>query len=144
MKHTVIHPPYSGEVLDGDRGAVYDEAGCGQGGTFHWEGEELVLTNRFEGVGRVTVHIRELVSKWNHIVLERPHEAEECERFDFDFGGGCEGPVDSRSYDCPGAVHVMCEHHWGSYCEVREGIDERYPTHAPSDFDPSYAGESWE
>jgi hypothetical protein len=37
-----------------------------------------------------------------------------------------------------------CEKHYEERLEVQRGIDERYPTHAPADFDPMYAGERWD
>jgi hypothetical protein len=63
--------------------------------------------------------------------------------------------LDARNGDCAGTVEYRtplsgtgksfprCDEHWGQRLDVQEGINARYPTHAPSDFDPSYAGESW-
>lgn len=45
-------------------------------------------------------------------------------------------------------VSTRCERHWDAYWprmeKLQRDIDRRYPKHAPADFDPSYAGESWD
>ena len=43
-----------------------------------------------------------------------------------------------------GRSFPRCDKHWSDRLDVQDGINSRYPTHAPSDFDPSYAGESWD
>lgn len=59
--------------------------------------------------------------------------------------GGCEGEVEYReSLSGTGTSIPRCAKHWTERLEVQRGINERYPTHAPADFDPSYAGESWD
>lgn len=59
--------------------------------------------------------------------------------------GKCEGEVEYRMALSPtGKQFPRCEHHWGERLEEQERINERYPTHQPSDFDPLYAGESWD
>lgn len=41
-----------------------------------------------------------------------------------------------------------CEGHYQTYVErlspIIEDINRRYPRQAPADFDPAYAGESWD
>jgi hypothetical protein len=39
---------------------------------------------------------------------------------------------------------VRCDHHYARQQERLDAIERRYPVHAPSWFDPSYAGESWD
>ena len=57
----------------------------------------------------------------------------------------CAGPVEYRfALSATGRSFPRCDKHWGDRLDVQEGIDRRYPTHAPIDFDPSYAGESWD
>jgi hypothetical protein len=57
----------------------------------------------------------------------------------------CAGPVEYRmALSGTGKSFPRCEHHWHKRLEVQEGINRRYPEHQPSDFDPSYAGESWD
>jgi hypothetical protein len=57
----------------------------------------------------------------------------------------CKGTVEYReSLSGTGVEIARCEHHWGEALERDEQIRLRYPRNAPSDFDPSYAGESWE
>lgn len=58
--------------------------------------------------------------------------------------------------DCGGAVEYRmplsgtgrsfprCDLHWSVRLDVQERINRRYPVSQPSDFDPSYAGESWD
>lgn len=72
-------------------------------------------------------------------------------------GDGC---LDSDNSPCQGEVgqymalsgsgesYPRCEKHYGEYVDrlqpVMDDISRRYPSHAPGDFDPSYAGESWD
>lgn len=37
-----------------------------------------------------------------------------------------------------------CEHHGEQRVKREEEAQERYPVHAPADFDPGYAGERWD
>lgn len=57
--------------------------------------------------------------------------------------------------DCAGAVALRwpgyghrhwprCEKHAEERVEREDTARERYPEHAPSDFDPAYAGERWD
>lgn len=56
----------------------------------------------------------------------------------------CEGTPEFRMpLSGTGRSFVRCDGHWAKRLDVQEGIDRRYPTHQPSDFDPAYAGESW-
>ena len=61
-------------------------------------------------------------------------------------GGGCFGPVEHHinPYGDSWKTWPRCEHHFGIYVDRMQGIAQRYPTNAPSDFDPLYAGERWE
>lgn len=57
----------------------------------------------------------------------------------------CEGPVEYRfPLSGTGRSFPRCDKHWHARLDVQRGIDERYPPTAPSDFDPLYAGESWD
>lgn len=59
----------------------------------------------------------------------------------------CEGTVEYRfPLSGTGRSFPRCDKHWSQRLDVQEGINRRYPDSpfAPSDFDPSYAGESWD
>ena len=57
----------------------------------------------------------------------------------------CAGAVEYRMpLSGTGKSFPRCATHWSARLDVQAGINRRYPTHAPSDFDPSYAGESWD
>ncbi len=59
--------------------------------------------------------------------------------------GGCEGEVEYRyALSATGRSFPRCDAHWSARLDEQERINQRYPQHAPSDFDPSYAGESWD
>lgn len=60
-------------------------------------------------------------------------------------GRECEGPVTWNSLD-PGVrpANPYCRGHWYARCRRDQEIRERYPYHAPADFDPMYAGEYWD
>lgn len=74
------------------------------------------------------------------IVVDRPEPEPEC----IDPSMECEGTVEYRMpLSGTGKSFPRCDKHWDIRLDTQRGIDERYPTHAPSDFDPSYAGESW-
>lgn len=61
------------------------------------------------------------------------------------FGEECQGPVEYRyPLSGTGKSFPRCDKHWADRLDVQEGINRRYPTSAPSDFDPSYAGERWD
>jgi hypothetical protein len=56
----------------------------------------------------------------------------------------CEGDVEYRMpLSASGKPFPRCDKHWAERLETQQGINERYPHNQPSDFDPSYAGESW-
>lgn len=60
-------------------------------------------------------------------------------------GEDCKGAVEYRmSLSGTGVSLPRCDAHWAARLDVQEGINRRYPVHAPSDFDPTYAGESWD
>ena len=59
-----------------------------------------------------------------------------------DYEGGCAGKVEHRdALSATGRSFPRCDKHWAERVAVHEGIDARYPVHAPADFDPMYAGE---
>ncbi len=56
----------------------------------------------------------------------------------------CKGPVDYRmNLTGTGLQTVRCDKHWEDRLNLQDDINQRYPYHAPSDFDPTYAGEHW-
>ena len=56
----------------------------------------------------------------------------------------CSGAIEYRmSLSGTGMSYPRCDYHWDARLTHEEGIRNRYPYHAPSDFDPSYAGETW-
>lgn len=60
------------------------------------------------------------------------------------YDGNCAGNTEYRySLSGTGMSYPRCDFHWDARLTVEEGIRNRYPYHAPSDFDPSYAGETW-
>lgn len=73
-----------------------------------------------------------------------PQEPLEC--LD-DHDGKCRGLVEYHSLD-PGRYRAFprCDFHWDRRLRRRENSIERYADSdvAPSWFDPSYAGESWD
>lgn len=57
----------------------------------------------------------------------------------------CDGPVEYRYALSPtGTSYPRCDAHWAQRVQIQEGIDRRYPQQQPDDFDPTYAGESWD
>jgi hypothetical protein len=57
----------------------------------------------------------------------------------------CQGAVEYRmALSGTGRSFPRCEKHWDDRLKVQEGINSRYPTMAPPDFDPLYAGEQWD
>jgi hypothetical protein len=57
----------------------------------------------------------------------------------------CQGAVEYRyALSGTGKSYPRCDRHWSERVLRQEEIDRRYPTHAPSDFDPAYAGERWD
>ena len=58
---------------------------------------------------------------------------------------GCDGLVEYRmALSGTGKSFPRCDKHWDERLVIQEGINRRYPVNAPSDFDPLYAGESWD
>ena len=82
-------------------------------------------------------------------LLDEDGEVLECldEHPDAD---GCVGPVEMRwPLSGTGRWFPRCDKHWQMRLEIQEGINQRYghpdsDAGAPSDFDPSYAGERWD
>jgi len=58
----------------------------------------------------------------------------------------CEGPVEyhCNPYSDSFRAWPRCDKHYAVYVDRMQGIAQRYPVNAPSDFDPLYAGERWE
>jgi hypothetical protein len=60
------------------------------------------------------------------------------------YDGDCAGDTELRwPLSGTGISYPRCDHHWILRCEMEDKLRERYPYHAPSDFDPAYAGETW-
>jgi hypothetical protein len=55
-------------------------------------------------------------------------------------GGGEVRPPPSGN----GRSFLRCHAHWSARLEKQQEINDRYPEQAPADFDPAYAGESWD
>jgi len=61
------------------------------------------------------------------------------------YKGGCGGPTEPReSLSGTGTLIPRCDSHWDAALDRDEALRFRYPHNAPADFDPSYAGESWD
>jgi hypothetical protein len=43
-----------------------------------------------------------------------------------------------------GVSFPRCDFHFEERYQRQLEIEQRYPRHAPADFDPMYAGESWD
>lgn len=57
----------------------------------------------------------------------------------------CEGDVEYRTpMSGTGRSFPRCDKHFAARWERQVEINERYPQFAPRDFDPSFAGESWD
>lgn len=72
--------------------------------------------------------------------------ADETEKLEcLEHGPDCSGVVEYRpSLSGTGMAIERCDFHWEKRLEKEDEIQERYPYNAPSDFDPSYAGERWD
>lgn len=81
-----------------------------------------------------------------HSTEEELLQVEDCLDFHSD-ADGCEGRVEWRMpLSATGKSFARCDKHWSDRLDVQEGINDRYPDSPfpPSDFDPTYAGESWD
>jgi hypothetical protein len=56
----------------------------------------------------------------------------------------CHGPVEYYDVSGSGRAFPRCTFHLEAALERDQATRERYPQHAPSDFDPDYAGERWD
>ncbi len=57
----------------------------------------------------------------------------------------CAGVVELRESLSPTGVRIArCELHWSLRLTKQDEINRRYPNRQPDDFDPLYAGESWD
>lgn len=64
-----------------------------------------------------------------------------------DHSAECGGEVEFRQpLSATGKSFPRCEFHWERRLDKQEEINQRYPDSpvAPADFDPTYAGESWD
>ncbi|WP_298462023.1 hypothetical protein [uncultured Cellulomonas sp.] len=60
-------------------------------------------------------------------------------------GPDCQGPVEYRTpLSGTGTPFPRCDHHWEGRLDLEHQLRERYPSTAPADFDPAYAGETWD
>ena len=60
-------------------------------------------------------------------------------------GDSCDGTIEYRyPLSSTGRSFPRCERHWDMAVEHQEGINRRYPSQQPADFDPMYAGERWD
>jgi hypothetical protein len=60
-------------------------------------------------------------------------------------GPDCEGAVEYRmSLSGTGVSYPRCDRHWEERLDLQRDIDQRYPVHAPDDWSPLDAGESWD
>ena len=60
------------------------------------------------------------------------------------YDGRCKGAVEYRTpLSGTGKAFPRCDKHWSERLDHEEALRERYPEHAPADFDPLYAGEAW-
>ncbi len=58
--------------------------------------------------------------------------------------GDCAGPVEMRMRMSDWKEFPRCDHHADAWYDEQERIQRTYGSvSAPSDFDPSYAGERW-
>lgn len=63
---------------------------------------------------------------------------------DAGFPEDCEGKTEDRpSLSGTGMPIPRCDKHWEKRLDLQEDLNRRYPAQQPSDFDPTYAGESW-
>jgi hypothetical protein len=62
-------------------------------------------------------------------------------------GPSCAGPVEYRAaLSATGKSFPRCDRHWEERLDREALLRERYPDSPfpPADFDPTYAGESWD
>lgn len=69
-------------------------------------------------------------------------EREDC----LNYNEECKGAVEYRMpLSGSGRSYPRCDHHWNERLDIQEQVNRRYGgVNAPSDFDPYYAGESWD
>lgn len=70
----------------------------------------------------------------------------DCLNWDFNYEGDCGGPVEERTSRSGATTSVKCENCYNALQERLDEIESRYPDSpfAPSWFDPTYAGETWD
>ena len=55
----------------------------------------------------------------------------------------CRGPLEEY-YSDMGTRATRCTVHTAEHYALMDSINQRYPQHAPANFDPAYAGERWD
>lgn len=126
------------ELVQGEDVTVWRHDGTGQGGILlHHPGDHPDGCVRLRGPDGQTHAIP--LCDVSFYDVDRPAPAEDCRDY---YRGGCKGSVEMRwtgERDRP-----LCEAHGERALRLHEEIQERYPRHAPADFDPLYAGERWD
>lgn len=94
--------------------------------------------------GEAEIFAREMINDgYRHTWIE-DHEAERAKLQCLDGPEGCRGPVDYHSVDGIKAW-PRCDGHFAQRLTLQEQINHKYGGDVPPcDFDPSYAGESWD
>ena len=77
----------------------------------------------------------------NEQTLDALPDKAEC----IESGPECKGATEYRmALSGTGRSFPRCDGHWSKRLDAQDGINRRYPTHAPSDWSPMDAGESWD
>lgn len=81
---------------------------------------------------------------WLAAIYGEPYDDTPLECLD-DHDGRCEGEVayHQNPYSDSFKAWPRCDKHYEAYTDRMQALAQRYPVNAPSDFDPSYAGEVW-
>lgn len=118
----------------------YPHSSAGQGGEVTAIGPDGVTLVCGTAQHVVTFTTAQLSA--GRILLETAFPATECT----EYGPDCRGPVDEHSSRSGMTSARRCDGHWYAHCDRLDAISRRYPDSpsAPSWFDPSYAGESWD
>lgn len=82
---------------------------------------------------------------WTAAVNGVPYDDRPLECIDSWEDDPCEGTVEYRiPLSATGESYPRCDQHWAERYDYEMALRQRYPVNAPSDFDPLYAGESWD
>lgn len=72
-------------------------------------------------------------------------ESQESNPTCLDGPDGCGGKVEYRMpLSSTGKSFPRCDAHWDKRIVMQEETNRKYPVNPPADFDPGYAGESWD